>query len=78
MKKAWPWAVGLVLWLGWFAYFETEAFIHPDQYDTLSHVVSGIGAKWPLAICLFGYVMGVLSAHFFWPWADNPLGKGGG
>jgi hypothetical protein len=78
VKKAWPWAVGAFLWLAWFGYFETEAFVHPEKYDTLSHVVSGIGAKWPLAIFLCGYVAGVLSAHFFWPWNKNPLGPGGG
>lgn len=78
MKKTWPWLVGLVGVVAWFGYFETEAFVHPEQYDTLSNVVSTIGAKWPLAIFLCGYLAGALSVHFFWPWAANPLGKGGG
>ena len=78
MKKAWPWLVGLIGAIGYFAYFETVAFIHPDQYVTLSHVVSTIGMKWPFAIYLCGFFSGGLSVHFFWPWAANPLGKGGG
>lgn len=78
MKRTWPWMVGLVAVIGWFGYWETMAFVHPDQFDTLSHVVSSIGAKWPLAIFLCGFFAGGLSVHFFWPWAANPLGKGGG
>lgn len=78
MKKAWPWLVGLVAVIGWFGYWETMAFVHPDQYDTLSHVVSTIGASWPLAIFICGFFAGGLAVHFFWPWKDNPLGKGGG
>lgn len=78
MKKAWPWAVGLVGSLAYFGYYETMAFVHPDQYDTLSHVVSTIGAKWPLAIWICGAFAGGLATHFFWAWRDNPMGKGGG
>jgi hypothetical protein len=78
MKKAWPWIIGLVFVVAWFGYFETEAFVHPDDYDTLSHVVSTIGAKWPLAIFICGQFTGILSAHFWWAWSDNPMGKGAG
>lgn len=78
MKKAWPWLAGLLGALVYFGYFETMAFLHPDQYDTLSFTVSTIGAKWPLAIWFCGFFAGGLSAHFFWPWAANPMGKGGG
>lgn len=78
MKKAWPWLLGLIAAIGYFAYFETMAFIHPETYDTLSHVVSTLGAKWPLAIWFAGYFAGGLSVHFFWPWTANPLGKGNG
>ena len=78
MKKAWPWIIGLVFVVAWFGYFETEAFVHPDDYDTLSHVVSTIGAKWPLAIFLMGAFSGGLAVHFFWSWRDNPIGGGGG
>ena len=78
MKKAWPWAVGATALLLWFGYWETMAFLHPDTYDTLSHTVSTIGAKWPFFLVLFGYVTGGLSVHFFWSWAANPMGKGGG
>lgn len=78
MKKAWPWAVGLIGAIAYFGYFETVAFVHPDQYDTLSHVVSTVGAKWPLAIWICGVFAGGLATHFFWAWADNPMGKGGG
>lgn len=78
MKKAWPWALGLVGAIAYFGYFETMAFVHPEQYDTLSHTVSQIGASWPLAIFICGFFAGGLASHFFWPWAANPLGKGGG
>lgn len=78
MKKKLPWFVGLILAIVYFAYYETMAFIHPDQYDTLSHTIAEIGAKWPLAIWFCGYFAGGLSVHLFWPWTANPLGKGGG
>lgn len=78
MKKALPWAIGLIGAIAYFGYFETMAFVHPGQYDSLSHVVSTIGAKWPLAIFICGQFCGVLSSHFFWAWAANPMGKGGG
>ena len=54
------------------------AFVHPDQYSTLSYTVSSIAAKWPFFIVLVSFTAGTLSAHFFWPWAANPMGKGGG
>jgi len=72
MKKAWPWIAGLLGAVAYFTYFETMVFIHPDQYDVLSHVVSTLGAKWPLPIFLMGFFAGGLSVHFFW------LGKSGG
>ena len=78
MKKAWPWAVGLIGAIAYFAYFETMAFVHPGQYDTLSHVVASIGASFPLAIWFCGVFAGGLAVHFFWAWTDNPMGKGGG
>lgn len=78
MKKAWPWALGLIAVIAWFGYWEAMAFAQPERYDTLSFVVSTIGAKWPLAIFICGFFAGGLSVHFFWPWAANPMGKGGG
>ena len=78
MKKAWPWLIGFIGAILYFAYFETEAFIHPDQYDTLSHVVATVGAKWPVAIWICGAFAGGLACHFWWAWRDNPMGKGGG
>jgi hypothetical protein len=78
MKRTWPWFVGLVFMLGWFGYWETMAFVHPEQYDTLSHTVSDIGAHWPFSLVLFGMLAGGLLVHFFWAWAANPMGKGEG
>lgn len=78
MAKKWPWAVGLVAVLAYFGYFETMAFMHPGQYDTLSNTISTIGANWPPAIYFCGFFSGGLCVHFFWPWAANPMGKGGG
>lgn len=78
MKRTWPWAVALIVFLLWFGYWETMGFLHPDQYATLSYTVSSIAAKWPFFIVIVSFTAGTLSAHFFWPWAANPLGKGGG
>lgn len=78
MKKSLPWLIGLFGAISYFAYFETMAFIHPDQYDTLSHVVSTVGAAWPPFLVLYGLVTGMLISHFFWAWSENPMGKGGG
>lgn len=78
MKRVWPWLLGVVLAVAYFAYFETMAFVHPEQYDTLSHVVSTMGAHWPLSIYICGCFSGGLSVHFFWAWSANPMGKGGG
>lgn len=78
MRKALPWAVGLVGAIAYFGYYETMAFVHPDQYDTLSHVVSTIGVNWPPFLVLCGLVIGMLISHFFWAWSDNPMGKGEG
>jgi hypothetical protein len=77
MRKALPWAIGTILALGYFATFETLGFIYPDRFETLSHLVSSIGAHWPLFIFICGFCCGGLASHFFWPWRDNPLGKGG-
>jgi hypothetical protein len=66
----WPWAILFVVGLvveGW-------ALNHSDRTWTLSRTVSYIGKVWPISILLFGILMG----HFFWPWAANPLGVGGG
>ena len=73
-----PWVIWLLVIIVSFAVLETYAFKHPDRENTLSHFVSETGAKWPLSIWLFGVLCGILAAHFFWPWAANPLGAGGG
>ena len=73
-----PWILGILGAILFFAYFEARAFRHPDQQNTLSHFIAGMGAKWPLSIFLMGMFCGILAAHFFWPWAANPLGAGGG
>jgi len=78
MKKNLPWIVGIIVAILFFAYFESAAFAHPDRYNTLSHFIATIGARWPLSIFLMGAFSGGLSVHFFWPWRENPLGKGGG
>ncbi|MEL7086834.1 MAG: hypothetical protein AAGL98_00080 [Planctomycetota bacterium] len=78
MKKALPWLVGLVGAVGYFAYWETMAFVHPDKYDTLSRVVSTIGANWPPFLVICGLFCGMLISHFFWAWSENPMGKGNG
>lgn len=77
MKKL-PWIIGLIGAMVYFAIFEGLAFAHPDHYETLSHAVASLGAHWPLSIFLMGFFTGGLATHFFWPWQNNPLGKGGG
>lgn len=78
MKRWLYWLICLALAIGAFAYGESEAFLHPDQYDTLSHVVSTIAHDWPLSIFIMGNFTGGLSVHFFWAWKKNPMGDGGG
>lgn len=77
MKKKLPWIIGMIFCVVYFAVFETLAFEHPDQYETLSHFVAAIGAAWPYAIFLFGFLAGGLSVHFFWSWKANPIEGGG-
>ena len=74
----WMWVVWIVLIAASFAALETYAFKHPDRQNTLSRAVSTLGERWPLSIALFGLVVGILLAHFFWPWSSNPLGTGVG
>jgi hypothetical protein len=57
---------GMLEWWGW------------QEGNTFSRYVSTVGATWPLSIFLIGLVTGIMAAHFFWPWKDNPLGKGDG
>jgi hypothetical protein len=61
-----------------FAIGETYAFDHPNRQNTLSRSVALLGARWPFSIWLIGVLVGVLAAHFFWPWCGNPLGAGVG
>ena len=79
MAHDWPWIVGVVIMLGWFAYYEAAAFAHPDRFNTLSRFVWTIGQKWPLSLVLWGMLIGGLSVHFFWNWcpALMPAGSGG-
>jgi hypothetical protein len=75
----WLWGI----WIGGvivsFALLERYAFAYPSRLNTLSRVVWSIGQKFPLSIMIFGFVVGVLSAHFFWNWcpALMPPGVGG-
>ncbi len=78
MSKDWPWIVGVIAAIVFFAIFEAYGFAHPDRVNTLSRAVATVGARWPLSIFLMGLFVGVLAAHFFWPWASNPLGNGNG
>lgn len=78
MRKNLPWIIGIVGAIAFFAYFEAAAFDHPDRYNTLSHFLATMGATWPLSIFLLGMFAGGLAVHLFWPWKENPLGKGGG
>ena len=78
MKRAWPWATGLVFVLGWFGYWETMAFLHPDRYATLSYTISSMSHAWPPLIFFCGFTAGFLTAHFWWAWRKNPMGDGGG
>lgn len=74
----WPWIVGAIIFVAWFAVFEFYAFKHPNRINTLSTAVATLGARWPLSIFLFGLLIGGLAVHFWWPWAANPLGPGTG
>jgi hypothetical protein len=72
------WIFGAVAFVGFFAVGETYAFKYPLRQNTLSRAIATMGAKWPMSIALVGLLVGVLLAHFYWPWCGNPLGVGGG
>lgn len=72
------WILGVLGAIAFFAVFEALAFAHPDRVNTLSHAIATLGARWPFSIFIMGFFSGTLAAHFFWPWADSPEGKGGG
>lgn len=78
MSKNLPWILGTLGAIAFFAVFEGIAFAHPERVNTLSHFIATIGASWPISIFFMGMFCGVLAAHFFWPWKDNPEGAGGG
>ena len=81
MNRSLPWIIGISVWLAggvtYFAFWETKAFLHPDQYDTLSYFIASIGAAWPFGIYLVGFVTGAITSHFYWSWRKNPLNGGG-
>ncbi|HWS65691.1 MAG TPA: hypothetical protein VN325_23270 [Steroidobacteraceae bacterium] len=78
LAETWPWWLGGLLFLLWFAWFEWWAFAHPSRSWTLSRTVAFVGARWPFSIVLVALTVGSLLTHFYWPWAANPLGPGGG
>lgn len=69
-------ALGLVL----FAIFEKRGMQHvagarayvPGEPVSLSYAVWYVGSHFPLSICAFGFLFGLLfgglSVHFFWHW----------
>jgi hypothetical protein len=76
--KNWPWIVGALGAMTFFAVFEYLGFTYPYDYNTLSAAVASLGAAWPYGIFLMGFFCGGLSVHFFWSWKTNPIGAGGG
>ena len=77
MKKNLPWIAGAIGAILFFAVFEGIAFSHPDRVNTLSHAIATLAARWPFSIWLMGVFDGVLAAHFFWAWPENPESCGG-
>lgn len=67
------WAIWMLCIGVSFGLLEGYAFKHPERQWTLSRTISFVGARWPLSIFLWGFLSGGLAAHFFWPWATNPL-----
>lgn len=72
-----PWIIGALSAIAFFAVFEYRGLAHPDRQNTLSRCVAQIGASWPLSIWIMGLFCGILAAHFFWAWPQNPLAGGG-
>ena len=72
------WIVFAMLCLIAFTIGEVYVFRHPERQNTLSRAIAELGSKWPMSIALWGLFIGILLSHFFWPWAANPLGPGGG
>ena len=61
-----PWILWLLAIILSFWALEYFAFRYPSRENTLSHAVSSMGAKFPLSIAIFGMVIGILLAHWFW------------
>ena len=78
MGGNWPWIVGGIVAIIFFGVFEAMALAHVDRLNSLSHTIATLGARWPMSIFFAGMFVGVLAAHFYWPWADSPMGPGGG
>lgn len=72
-----PWILGAVLFVVWFAVFETMAFRRPNRFDTLSSFLETIGTRWPMSIYLAGFLTGGLAVHLYWHWCPA-LGVGVG
>jgi len=72
-----PWLIGLLLAIGFFAYFEKRAFDFPKAQNTLSRAIYNLGQSWPLSIWLMGMFAGGLAVHFFWHWDPNCISSAG-
>jgi hypothetical protein len=72
-----PWIIGLLIAIGFFAYFEKRAFDFPKSQNTLSRWIYNIGQSWPLSIWIMGAFAGGLAVHFFWHWDPNCLSSAG-
>jgi uncharacterized integral membrane protein len=77
LQADWPWIVGGLVFLVFFAIFEYRGLAHWQRQHSLSRFVWIIGQKWPLSIALWGLVFGGLLVHFFWNWCPATTGTGG-
>jgi ABC-type proline/glycine betaine transport system permease subunit len=73
-----PWMLWLAAIVASFAVLEAFAFKHPTRSNTLSRTIATMGETFPLSIAIFGIIIGILLAHFFWAWCASPLMPGAG
>jgi hypothetical protein len=67
VRSPWPWfALALLAGAG-FAVLEWLAIVDPEGL-TLSQLVANISHAWPPFVAICGIAIGILIAHFWWPW----------
>jgi hypothetical protein len=72
VRSPWVWVAWLAAIVVSFIVLETIA-LRDENGLTLSQFTVNVTYAWLPAIFLMGMVVGILVAHFFWPWVPKQL-----